>query len=299
MKEQGKDLIQIGKYTVLRLLGQGGEGCVYLVQDERLERMAAIKRVWEGMEEAGEAIKKEAAFLQQLRHPMLPIVYDLLWDGAWYLVMEYIQGMSLHNYIRKNGRAEEEQAQRWADQLLDILQYLHTRKPPVIYQDLKPENIIVCPDGNLRLVDFGAAYFRNYTGSMEERRAVSIGYAAPEQRPQAGKDMVPDERSDIYAFGQVMYYVLTGADPAYPPYTELPIASYAPEIRGNWEKVLRKCVQDNPQKRYQVAEEIEKELKEYRNHSYRNDPRYRKRFVRHIEKRVLLTEKKSTGLMAL
>lgn len=299
MKNQGKDLTHIGKYTVLRVLGQGGEGCVYLAQDGQLERMAAIKRVWESGEEAGEAMKKEAAFLQQLRHPMLPIIYDLLWDGAWYLVMEYIPGMSLHNYMRKNGRAGEEQAQRWADQLLDILQYLHTRKPPVIYQDLKPENIIVCPDCNLRLVDFGAAYFRNYTGSMEGRRAASIGYAAPEQMPQEGKAIVSDERSDIYAFGKVMYYALTGADPAYPPYTELPIAGYAPEIGGNWERVLRKCMQDNPQRRYQVAEEVKKDLEKYRGHSCRDGQAYRKRFVRHIEKSVLLTEKKSAGLMAL
>ncbi|MBP3475512.1 MAG: serine/threonine protein kinase [Lachnospiraceae bacterium] len=299
MKNQEKDLTHIGKYTVLGILGQGGEGCVYLARDERLERMAAIKRVWESGEEAREGMKREAAFLQQLRHPMLPVVYDLLWDGAWYLVMEYIQGVSLHNYIKKNGRAGEEQAQRWAEQLLDILQYLHTRKPPVIYQDLKPENLILCPDGNLRLVDFGAAYFRNYIGSMAEKRAVSIGYGAPEQMPQSGKDMVSDERSDIYAFGKVMYYVLTGADPAYPPYTELPIASYAPEIRGDWEKVLRKCMQDNPQRRYQVAEEIEKDLKKCRKHPCRKAQGYRKRFVRHIEKSVLLTEKKSAGLMAL
>ncbi len=287
----------IGKYVLIKPIGEGGEGCVYLAKDCALNRFVAIKRVWNGSRAAEEQIKREALFLQNLRHPMLPIVYDLLWDGAWYLVMEYIEGISLHNYIEKNGMADEEQGRKWTEQLLDILQYLHTRRPPVIYQDLKPQNIMVCLNGSLRLVDFGAAFDRNYGGEGEHRKAVSIGYAAPEQMQRKGCTAYADERSDIYALGRIMYYIFTGADLARPPYTDLPITSYAPAINGDLEGVLRKCMEEKPAKRYQVVEEIRRDLGRKRRNKIAGVRR--KQFVRMIEKKVFLTEKKSVGLSVL
>lgn len=282
-------MMNIGKYKLIKALGRGGEGCVYLAEDSVLHRLVAMKRVWNGSREAEEKLKKEAEFLQRLQHPMLPVVYDLLWDEAWYLVMEYIEGISLHNYIERSGMVSEKQAGKWAEQLLSILQYLHTRKPPVIYQDLKPDNIIVCPNGNLRMVDFGAAYYRNYSGNRERRDAFSVGYAAPEQMKREGYTAYADERSDIYAFGKIMYYILTGADPAYPPYTELPIASYASAVSGQMEKVVRKCMEEDPAKRYQVVEDIWRDLIGndrgwWRRRTYRNQ------FIRKVEKQVSLTE---------
>ena len=279
----------IGKYKLIKALGRGGEGCVYLAEDSVLHRLVAMKRVWNGSREAEEQLKKEAEFLQKLQHPMLPVVYDLLWDEAWYLVMEYIEGMSLHNYIKHAGMVSEERAGKWGEQLLSILQYLHTRKPPVIYQDLKPDNIMVCPNGNLRMVDFGAAYHRNYSGNKERRDAVSMGYAAPEQMKREGYTAYADERSDIYAFGKVMYYMLTGADPAHPPYTELPITSYVPAVSGKMERVLRKCIEEEPAKRYQVVEDIRRDLSENGRGWWRRST-YRNHFIRKVEKQIFLTE---------
>lgn len=285
-------MMNIGKYKLIKALGRGGEGCVYLAEDSVLHRLVAMKRVWNGSREAEEKLKKEAEFLQRLQHPMLPVVYDLLWDEAWYLVMEYIEGISLHNDIKRSGMVSEKQAGKWAEQLLSILQYLHTRKPPVIYQDLKPDNIIVCPNGNLRMVDFGAAYYRNYSGNGERRDAFSVGYAAPEQMKREGYTAYADERSDIYAFGKIMYYILTGADPAYPPYTELPIASYASAVSGQMEKVVRKCMEEDPAKRYQVVEDIWRDLIGNDRGWWRRST-YRNQFIRKVEKRVFLTEKKN------
>ena len=282
-------MMNIGKYKLIKALGRGGEGCVYLAEDSVLHRLVAMKRVWNGSREAEEKLKKEAEFLQRLQHPMLPVVYDLLWDEAWYLVMEYIEGISLHNYIKHSGMVSEKQAGKWAEQLLSILQYLHTRKPPVIYQDLKPDNIIVCPNGNLRMVDFGAAYYHNYSGNRERRDAFSVGYAAPEQMKREGYTAYADERSDIYAFGKIMYYILTGADPAYPPYTELPIASYASAVSGQMEKVLRKCMEEDPVKRYQVVEDIWRDLIGNDRGWWRRST-YRNQFIRKVEKQVSLTE---------
>ena len=277
----------IGKYTVIRNLGQGGEGCVYLARDEDLQRLVAIKKV-NRKEQDGEEEKqlmKEADFLQQLRHPMLPVIYDLLWDDAWYLVMEYIQGTTLHDYVVRNGYAQEEQACAWAGQLLDILMYLHTSKTPVIYRDLKPDTVMVCPDGRLKLVDFGAAYRRNFGGEQEHGMAATLGYAAPEQFGQSGA--YADERSDIYAFGKVLYYIVTGANPAKPPYTSLSIRDYQPLLSGRLERLIRKCIMDEPAERYQVTAEIRRDLDKCKKGSHRL--RHRS-FIKVIEKQVWLTE---------
>lgn len=277
----------IGKYTVIRELGQGGEGRVYLARDEDLQRLVAIKeinRIGRNREEEKRLVK-EADFLQQLRHPMLPVVYDLLWEDAWYLVMEYIQGTTLREYIARNGYAQEEKACAWAEQMLDILEYLHTRGTPVIYRDLKPDNIIVCPDGHLKLVDFGAAHRRSFGGDTEHGMAATLGYAAPEQL--AGQGAYADERSDIYAFGKVLYFIVTGADPARPPYTTLPVRDYQPLLSDRLECLIRKCIKDEPRERYQVVAEIRRDLS--RCHGRRQHLR-RRGFIRVIEKQIWLTE---------
>lgn len=277
----------IGKYAVIKALGQGGEGSVYLARDEDLQRLVAIKKVEHkelGSEEEKQ-LMKEADFLQQLRHPALPIIYDLLWEDAWYLVMEYIRGTTLLAYIGRNGYVQEGQACVWAEQLIDILVYLHTRKTPVIYRDLKPENVMVCPDGHLKLVDFGGAYRKNFGGEQDRVMAATLGYSAPEQFRYPGA--YADERSDIYAFGKVMYYIVTGADPAAPPYTSLSIRDYQPLLSDRLEQIIRKCIQEEPARRYQVASEIRRDLDKCGRRKYRLR---RKSFIRVIEKKVWLTE---------
>ena len=277
----------IGKYTVIRTLGQGGEGCVYLARDEDLQRLVAIKEMNRKEQDTDEEkrIMKEADFLQQLRHPALPVIYDLLWEDAWYLVMEYVQGTTLSDYIRRSGYVQEKQACAWAEQLLDILGYLHTRRTPVIYRDLKPDNIMVCPDGHLKLVDFGAAFRRSFGGEQERVMAATLGYAAPEQFGQSIACV--DERSDIYAFGKVLYYMVTGADPAKPPYTSLSIRDYQPLLPNRLERLIRRCIQEDPLQRYQVVADLRRDLNRC---GKRKSRLRRKSFIRVIEKRVWLTE---------
>ena len=306
IRDMMKNIEYIGKYAIIRELGQGGEGCVYLARDEDLQRLVAIKKVnrKEQDREEEKQLMKEADFLQQFRHPMLPVIYDLLWEDAWYLVMEYIQGTTLRDYIERNGYVQEEQACAWAEQLLDILAYLHTRKTPVIYRDLKPDNVMICPDGRLKLVDFGAAYRRSFGGEQEHGMAATIGYAAPEQlgyqmlwnhggqageseTEYAGQRTYADERSDIYAFGKVLYYIVTGADPAKPPYTSLSIRDYQPLLSDRLERIVHKCIKENPQERYQVVSEIRRDLGRRRGSRHRLR---HKSFIRAIEKKVWLTE---------
>lgn len=286
MEKKGK----IGKYTIVRYIGQGGEGCVYLAKDEDLKREVAVKQV-RGQKE--DSVVQEAEILRQLRHPMLPVIYDLLWDEAWYMVMEYIPGVTLQEYIEKNKYVGEEQARAWTDQLLDILCYLHTRKPPVIYRDLKPQNVMVCTDGNLRLIDFGAAYCRNF-GKYVDRMAVTLGYGAPEQFGGKGQEICADERSDLYAFGKLLYYMVTGADPAKPPYAMLPIQDYQPLLGETIEQVIRRCIKASPAERYQMAEEVRKDMNQCER---RQNPLHRKSFIRGVEKSVWLTEMKQRILV--
>ena len=303
----------IGRYTVIKLLGGGGEGNVYLARDEELQRMVAIKRmrtdtekqrIGEGQREEGK-ILREADLLRQFRHPMLPVLYDLVWDDVWYLVMEYIQGITLREYIDRNGYVQEEQACRWTYQLLDILGYLHTRKPPVIYRDLKPDNIMVCPDGHLRLIDFGAAEQRDFGTRERGIMAATSGFSAPEQfgkmrdseiSGQPGRTaqaymkqrIYADERSDIYAVGMVLYYMVTAADPGKPPYARLSIRDYQPLLSDRLERIIRKCTKEEPTGRYQVVEEVRRDLDRC---GGRMRHLRRRSFIRGIEKRVWLTEK--------
>ena len=307
---------QLGKYIVQRQLGQGSEGSVYLAWDETLHRQVAVKKVQVRHTCRNLDLPKmsmpEADHLMQLKHPMLPAVYDLIRDGAWHLVMEYIQGVTLYDYIREKGYVGEEQALDWADQLLDVVEYLHTRKPPVIYRDLKPQNIMVCTDAQLRLIDFGAACRRGFGMEAHDAMAVTPGYGAPEQfgrrrdfeqaegigvqesdslagwvHGHMGSGAYADERSDIYAIGKVLYYMVTGADPAKPPYASLPVRDYQPMLREGMEKMIRRCIRENPKERYQIVDEIRRDLHRYGKSRGRFGHRS---FIRIIEKRVWLTE---------
>lgn len=278
---------RLGKYRIIRTLGQGGEGSVYLAEDESLRRRVAVKQLCGQAEENGERIREEAAFLRDLRHPMLPVIYELFYENGWFLAMEYVDGMSLHNYIERKGSVGEEQARIWGAALLDVLDYLHTRETPVIYRDLKPDNIMVCRDGGLKLVDFGAAGLRSFGEEGEKRMAFSAGFTAPEQRGEDGRGIRADERSDLYAFGRTLYYMVTGAVPGAVSGTVFPIFYYNPLLSDALEEVIRRCTSEEPEARYQVAGEVMRDLGRT---CARRKGRRGREFVRHVEKQVCLTD---------
>lgn len=291
------------KYELISRIGEGGVGIVYQAWDRHLECAVAIKEEKLPQEDSNiSLLKKEKEFLSSLKHPMLPTVLDYFSTDKSYLVMEYINGESLHNYIKKEGIIPEETACEWGLQLLNLLSYLHSQKPAVIYRDLKPENIIVCPDSKLRVVDFGSAFCMNYSGRIQENLAGTIGYAAPEQLDnswQSGNNV--DERSDIYTFGATLYHMLTGFNPSLPPYGIRPPRCMAPELTVGIERIVLKCTEKEPSKRYQSVEEIKRDLqrRKYlrkRSHFLRfgNRERY---VIKKLEKNIWLTEKKTTGLI--
>lgn len=296
------------KYVLGEKIGEGGSGIVCLAWDRHLERQVAVKakkavrqRHMAGGEEHIDLLQQEKELLKKLQHPMLPAVYDYFYEDGQFLVMEYIPGIGLHNYIKQEGYIQEETVCRWAVQLLELLKYLHGQKPPVIYRDLKPENIIVCPDGNVRVVDFGAALCPIYEQKRQNSLAGTAGYAAPEQL--CSEDWLSgraDERSDIYTFGATLYYMLTGYDPSLPPYGIRPIRSMNPALSAGMEQIVIRCTKADPARRYQSAQEVIWDLERKCRtgwHSLFGGRRKGGRYViRRMEKNIRLTEKKSVGL---
>ncbi len=210
-----------GRYLVLRQVGKGGMGAVYQATDTRLDCTVALKEMLLTDSAMRKAFEREAQLLARLRHPTLPRVSDHFLEGdGQFLVMEFIPGDDLAELLARNGGqfpAEDVLGWglRWADQLLDALDYLHTQTVPVIHQDIKPQNLKLTPRGDIILLDFGLA--RNISAlvsTMTARHSTTMGgftlnYAPLEQI--RGSD--PDPRSDLYALAATLYHILTGVRP--------------------------------------------------------------------------------------
>lgn len=254
------DTVLEGRYVVVETLGQGGMGAVYKALDMRLQNMpVAIKEMSTGamgqsnIELAAAAFQKEASMLINLRHPALPRITDFFSRGGnrWYLVMDYINGSTLKEVIKARGPVPQQEVLDWARQLCSILDYLHSQNPPVIFRDLKPANIILTPEGAIKLIDFGIArHFR--PGMTSDTTAYgSPGYAPPEQH---GENQT-DPRSDIYALGATLHHILTGIDPGRRPFVFDPpgkIAVVSPQL----ESAIMKMLELVPDKRPGSAREI-------------------------------------------
>ncbi|MEQ8174788.1 MAG: protein kinase [Syntrophomonadaceae bacterium] len=248
-----------GRYVVLRTLGQGGMGAVYLATDTRLNnKPVAIKEmstraVGGDLQAAIDSFQKEAQMLISLRHSALPVIYDFFSreENRWYLVMDYIQGDTLKAEMQKRGRIPEAVVSEWAMQLCDILEYLHKRNPPVVFRDLKPDNIMLTPEGQIKLIDFGIA--RNFQpgNSVDTVAYGSGGFSPPEQYGQNQTDA----RSDIYALGATLHYLLTGIDPSQNPFRFEPPGKYA-AVTAGLEKAIMRTLDLSPENRPQTIGEL-------------------------------------------
>lgn len=257
MARQGE--IIDGKYEILREIGRGGMSIVYLAMDKRLNKQWAIKEFRKDKDDdsrkiALEALLKEANLMKKLDHPTLPRIVDIIdLTGTVYIVMDYIEGESLNKVLDAYGAQPQDAVIEWAKQLSEVLDYLHTRVPPVIYRDMKPANIMLKPDGTIRLIDFGIA--REYKeGKDGDTTSIGTrGYAAPEQFGDKGQT---DARTDIYSFGVTLYHLVTGKNPAEPPYEIYPIRHWNPNLSSGLEWLIQKCTQLNPKDRFQSCAEV-------------------------------------------
>lgn len=261
MKEVGLTKIILQKYEIIGKLGQGTEGKVYLVKDLHLDRLAAMKEILGetvGKTAAGEPeIVGEAKLLKELTHPGLPAIYDFFQEeGKTYLVMEYVDGITLRTYLNKNKNVPLQQAVQWAISLCDVLAYLHGRGQAVIYRDLKPENIMVRPDGSLKLIDLGGAMRYACGSSREDNLAGTPGYCPPEQ----WKEKKGDKTWDVYALSSVLHELLTGVYPGRQPFIRLPLRQYDRSIPKELEKVVKKGTSEKKSERYQTMEQLKEAL---------------------------------------
>ena len=158
-----------GKYKILNVIGRGGMSVVYLAINERANKTWAVKEVRKdgGNDRSvvSQNLLAETEMLKKLDHPNLPAIVDVIdQDDCFIIVMDYIEGNSLLDLLEERGRQEQDQVVEWAKQLCDVLGYLHTRNPPIIYRDVKPANVMLRPSGNVALVDFGTAREYKQTG---------------------------------------------------------------------------------------------------------------------------------------
>lgn len=247
-----------GKYRILRVVGKGGMSVVYQAVNEKANKIWAIKEVRKDGVQNYEVVKQnlivETELLKRFNHPNLPSIIDVIdGDGSFLIVMDYIEGNSLSKALENSGAQDQEDVIEWSKQLCDVLGYLHSRKPPIIYRDMKPANVMLKPDGNVSLIDFGTA--REFkSSSVEDTTCLGTqGYAAPEQYGGHGQT---DARTDIYCLGATMYHLVTGHNPSTPPYEMYPIRQWNPMLSSGFEEIILKCTQRNPEDRYQSCAEL-------------------------------------------
>ncbi len=252
------------RYRVVRILGQGGYGAVYLVQDTRLAgRSVALKESFDSSLEAARQFEQEATLLARLRHPSLPGVSDFFTapGGTRFLVMDYVEGRDLTEIIQL-GIVPPLQATQWLLEISDAVAYLHAQTPPIIHRDIKPANIKIRPDNRAVLVDFGIA--KEYNPQKQTARiakAVSTGFSPPEQYSGAGVSST-HPYSDVYALGATLYCAITRTVP--PEAMDIlaqkerlvPPRQLNPQTSPALEQVILKAMALNSLARYPTAREL-------------------------------------------
>ena len=249
------------RYEIIDVVGTGGMSTVYRAKDERLKRYVAIKVLKSDYSNDANFVTKfkvEAQASAGLTHPNIVSVYDVSEDnGRYFIVMELVEGITLKEYINLNGRLSMDQALDFSIQIASGVEAAHEHH--VIHRDIKPQNIIVSKNGNLKVTDFGIAKAAT-SNTMSTAGMGSVHYISPEQ----ARGGYSDERSDIYSLGITMYEMVTGRVP-FEGDTNVAIAlmhiqneiipprEYFPDIYSSFEKVIMKATQKKPERRYLTA----------------------------------------------
>jgi len=254
-----------GRFVITRLIAGGGMAWVYQVEERRPDGAAHIWAMKElrldsrdptVQAEAQRLFEQEAHILVRLHHPNLPRVSAFFNEnGRSYLVMEFIPGESLKKRLQyANAPILENQVLDWAIQICDVLEYLHAQDPPVIFRDMKPSNVMVTPEGTVKLIDFGIA--RTYKkGKLRDTLAMgSENYAAPEQWGKVQSDV----RTDVYGLGATMYHLLSNVPPvpAFVPAPSLPLRQYNPAVSEATVRAVEKAMSRDREQRYASATEM-------------------------------------------
>ncbi|TAH67728.1 MAG: serine/threonine protein kinase [Anaerolineaceae bacterium] len=241
------------KYRIIKLLGQGGTAEVYLAEHIKLNTFRAIKHISKH-HPLYKLQLKEAQILKDLKHSCIPIVYDIEEDeDGSYIVEQYLEGVTLKEYVTERNYLHDDIIIHFALQLCDLIKYLHSVKRPILYLDLKPDNIIVT-DRTIKLIDFGSAMFRDEAETVTEHYG-TIGYAAPELYGKASLD----ERCDVYGIGMLMYYMITGKTLSASGETTEHI-DFINKSTKKLKRIISRCLRYNPSLRYASVSGLEQQL---------------------------------------
>ncbi len=243
---------------MIKALGEGGNSTAFLVKSEKDGRVLTYKRakMSEGEPDIHsiKSFENEAHILSMLEHKAVPKFFGKRDDG---ILLEYFEGASLEKKLLEEGPIREKEAAGIAMELAEILRYLHGRREPVIYRDLKPANIVLRPDGHIALIDFGAA--RIYRGSdrHDTLNLGTYGFAAPEQFGNLGQT---DPRTDIFCFGMTMLQLVSGVDvkddEAVQRFRQNGVARISDEFMG----IIDKCIRPDREDRFRSVREIQEAI---------------------------------------
>jgi hypothetical protein len=261
-----------GRYNILSQVGKGGMGTVFLAKDENLGITVAVKQNFFDEQRLIEAFKREARLLAGLRHSALPQVKDYFIEGAGqYLVMEYIAGDDLGTILQKHirGTAPAEDVKpfdvhdvvRWAEQLLDALDYLHTRSEPIVHRDIKPQNLKLAERNQIILLDFGLAKGKPLWMTRVTTTGSLYGYTPSYAPIEQIRGLGTDPRSDLYALGATLYHLLTGVPP-------IDSATRADAFLGREPDPLPPANHLNPKVPYGISAALMKAMEAHRNNRF-------------------------------
>lgn len=245
-------------YRIIKEIGRGGMSTVYLAVDEFRNKSVAVKvALKENTIDFGsivQSLNAEVDIMKRLAHPFLPRIYDVIEKpDMMVIIMDYIEGRTVKSIIEEYGAMTEDQVIKIGRQLCEALQYLHQMTPPIIYRDMKPGNIMMRPNGDVMLIDFGTAREFKERNLADTTCLGTVGYAAPEQFGGMGQT---DARTDVYGLGVTLYHLITNMNPSEPPYEIKPIREINPTLSKQLECIIKKATQRDPNERYQSVEEM-------------------------------------------
>ncbi|MBN1993979.1 MAG: PQQ-binding-like beta-propeller repeat protein [Anaerolineae bacterium] len=265
-----KGAVLQSRYEIVKVLGVGGMGAVYLAQDLRftgVTRMCAVKEMISTTPDpqvrrlAIQSFEREANLLVRLNHPGIPEIYDFFTESVRsYLVMEYVEGQNLEEILdATEGMLKTETVLDWANQVCDVLVYLHSQDPPIVFRDMKPANVMLRRlNGKIALIDFGIA--KPFELAQKGTMIGTEGYSPPEQYKG-----IADPRGDVYALGATMHHLLTKRDPRLePPFTfhEEPVRLLNPAVSEEISAAIMKSLEYDPEERFPSAQAFKDALQE-------------------------------------
>lgn len=255
------------RYEILSLQAMGGMGAVYQARDLRFSAVTKTVAVKEMNNLTSDSrlkrisvqnFEREANILASLSHPAIPKIFDFFSEGnRSYLIMEFIEGQSLEDVIEARRKPfSQEEAVGWGLKICDVLAYLHSHKPPVVFRDIKPANLMIMPDDRIMVIDFGIAkvFDHGQRGTM----IGTEGYSPPEQYRG-----IAEPRGDLYALGATLHHMLSGRDPRLePPFTfhERPIRLFNPDIEPELDAAITKALAYDMEDRFKSANEMAQAL---------------------------------------